>query len=105
MLFRSLEDVGEAPYRVDRMLTQWRSSGLLRGLAGVGCGRFTWTEEDILPGDFSMAELLVERLGDLGVPLVMDLPIGHGFPNMSLPLGFKASLCGQEGVLKVTEKL
>ena len=97
-----LEDVGEAPYRVDRMLTQWRSAGLLRGLAGVGCGRFTWEEDDILRGDFSMAEILQERLIDLGIPLVVDLPLGHGLPNMSLPLGFRASLSGQEGVLIVS---
>jgi len=96
-----LEDVGEAPYRVDRMLTQWRSSGLLRGLAGVGCGRFTWKEDDILRGDFSMAELLEERLGDLGVPLVMDLPIGHGFPNMALPIGPQARLDGGNGQLSL----
>lgn len=94
-----LEDVGEAPYRVDRMLTQWRTSGLLQGLAGVGCGRFSWDKDDILPGDFSMEEILEERLGDLGIPLVLDLPVGHGRPNQALPLGVKARLDGQRGTL------
>ena len=36
-----LEDVGEAPYRIDRMLTQWRLAGLLQGLAGLAFGDFT----------------------------------------------------------------
>ncbi|WP_186492559.1 S66 peptidase family protein [Synechococcus sp. BIOS-U3-1] len=94
-----LEDVGEAPYRVDRMLTQWRSAGLFKGLAGVACGRFRWTEDDVLPGDFSMDEILEERLGDLGVPLVMDLPLGHGQPNLALPLGRKALLDASSGQL------
>ncbi len=94
-----LEDVGEAPYRVDRMLTQWRSAGLLKDVAGVGCGRFSWQEDDILPGDFSMAEILEERLGDLGIPLVLDLPLGHGLPNQSLPVGATAMLNGDEGTL------
>ncbi|WP_114992703.1 LD-carboxypeptidase [Synechococcus sp. UW179A] len=94
-----LEDVGEAPYRVDRMLTQWRSAGLFKGLAGVACGRFRWKEDDVLPGDFSMAEILEERLSDLGVPLVMDLPLGHGLPNMALPLGREALLNAQSGQL------
>ncbi len=94
-----LEDVGEAPYRVDRMLTQWRSVGLFKGLAGVACGRFSWKEDDILPGDFSMDEILEERLGDLGVPLVMDLPLGHGLPNLALPLGREALLDALSGQL------
>ena len=86
-----LEDVGEAPYRVDRMLTQWRSSGVLRGLAGVATGRFSWKGE-VEPGDFSMDGILEERLSDLGIPLVMNLTLGHGLPNMALPLGAAATL-------------
>ena len=96
-----LEDVGEAPYRIDRMLTQWRSAGLLEGVAGVGCGRFSWKEDDILPGDFSMAEILEERLGDLDVPLVVDLPLGHGLPNFSLPLGRASCLNARTGQLSL----
>ena len=95
-----LEDVGEAPYRVDRMLTQWRSSGVLRGLAGVATGRFSWKEE-VEPGDFSMDGILEERLSDLGIPLVMNLPLGHGLPNMALPLGAAATLDANQGMLKL----
>ena len=96
-----LEDVGEAPYRVDRMLTQWRSAGLLEDLAGVACGRFSWAKDDILPGDFTMEEILEERLGDLGIPLVLNLPVGHGRPNQALPLGSQAQLDGQRGLLSL----
>ena len=96
-----LEDVGEAPYRVDRMLTQWRSAGLLQQLAGVACGRFSWAEDDILPGDFTMDEILEERLGDLGIPLVLNLPLGHGRPNQALPLGAQAQLDGNHGLLSL----
>jgi len=86
-----LEDVGEAPYRVDRMLTQWRSAGLLRDIAAVATGRFSWKGE-IVPGDLSMVSILEERLSSLGVPLVSDLPVGHGQPNLALPLGAIARL-------------
>ena len=96
-----LEDVGEAPYRVDRMLTQWRSAGLLQQLAGVACGRFSWSDDDILPGDFTMDEILEERLGDLGIPLVLNLPLGHGRPNQALPLGAQAQLDGKHGLLSL----
>ncbi|MEA5422944.1 S66 peptidase family protein [Synechococcus sp. CCY9202] len=93
------EDVGEAPYRVDRMLTQWRSAGLLAGVAGIGLGRFQWTPDDVMPGDLSMEEVLRERLGDLGIPLVGRLPVGHGRPNLALPLGHRARLDGGAGTL------
>jgi muramoyltetrapeptide carboxypeptidase len=94
-----LEDVGEAPYRIDRMLTHWRTSGVLRGVAGIGLGRFSWKEDDVLPGDLTMEEVLIERLGDLGVPLVGRLPVGHGRPNLALPLGRQARLDGGQGNL------
>lgn len=96
-----LEDVGEAPYRVDRMLTQWRSAGLLAHLAAVGVGRFSWKEEDVLPGDQSLEEVLRERLGDLGVPVVGGLPVGHGRPNLALPLGRMARLDGNAGSVQL----
>ena len=95
-----LEDVGEAPYRVDRMLTQWRSAGVLRGLAGIATGRFSWKGE-VEPGDFSMNGILEERLSDLGIPLLMNLPLGHGLPNMALPLGAKATLDANQGTLQL----
>jgi len=95
------EDVGEAPYRVDRMLTQWRSAGLLDKLAGVACGRFSWMKDEILPGDFSMEEVLENRLGGLGVHLVLNLPIGHDLPNQALPLGERARLDGRCGRLSL----
>jgi muramoyltetrapeptide carboxypeptidase len=94
-----LEDVGEEPYRIDRMLTQWRTSGVLEGVAGIGLGRFRWKQDDVLPGDLTMDEVLQERLGDLGVPLVAGLPVGHGQPNLALPQGRLAHLDGQRGSL------
>jgi muramoyltetrapeptide carboxypeptidase len=99
-----LEDVGEEPYRVDRMLTQWRTSGVLRGVVGVGLGYFRWKEDDILPGDLSMEEVLRDRFSDLGVPLVGRLPVGHGRPNLALPLGRLARLDGQRGTLELLQE-
>jgi muramoyltetrapeptide carboxypeptidase len=96
-----LEDTGEAPYRIDRQLTQWRTSGLLEDVAGIGLGRFSWAEDDVLPGDFSMEEILLERLAPLGVPLVPDLPVGHGRPNLALPMGRLAELDGRSGQLRL----
>jgi muramoyltetrapeptide carboxypeptidase len=96
-----IEDTGEAPYRIDRLLTHWRSAGLLKAVAGVGVGRFSWKEEDVLPGDLSMEEVLRDRLLDLGVPVVGHLSVGHGQPNLALPLGRLAQLDGQRGTLSL----
>jgi muramoyltetrapeptide carboxypeptidase len=96
-----IEDTGEAPYRIDRLLTHWRTAGLLKAVAGVGVGRFGWKEDDVLPGDLSMEEVLRDRLLDLGVPVVGHLPVGHGQPNLALPLGRIAQLDGQRGTLKL----
>jgi muramoyltetrapeptide carboxypeptidase len=94
-----LEDVGEAPYRVDRMLTQWRTARVLEGVAAVGVGRFSWKPSDVLPGDLTMEEVLRSRLGDLGVPVLGQLPVGHGQPNLALPLGRWARLDADRGEL------
>ena len=49
----------------------------------------------------SMDEVLEERLGDLGIPLVLNLPLGHGQPNRALPLGPIAELDGRRGSLRL----
>ncbi len=71
-----LEDVGEAPYRVDRMLTQLRSSGALRGVRAVVLGGFT----DSRGGADGVVvdEVLRERLAGLGVRVLAGAPFGHG---------------------------
>ncbi|MFC0533121.1 S66 peptidase family protein [Phytohabitans kaempferiae] len=93
-----VEDVGEAPYKVDRMLTHLRRAGVLAGLAGVAVGQFT----DCADGwDVTVAQVLAERLGDLGVPVLGGLPIGHGTGQLTVPLGTPATLDADAGVLTV----
>jgi muramoyltetrapeptide carboxypeptidase len=83
------------------MLTHWRTAGLLQNLAGVGIGRFSWRPDpgDVFPGDLSLDEVLMDRLGDLGVPVISHLPVGHGLPNKALPMGRRARLDGDSGQL------
>jgi muramoyltetrapeptide carboxypeptidase len=83
-----LEDIGEEPYRVDRMLTQLLLSGCLDGAAGFAVGRFTggdgWEQE--------IDSVLLDRLGPLGRPLYAGLPVGHVDENWAVPLGVRARL-------------
>ncbi len=82
-----VEEEHEDPYRVDRMLTQLRRSGYLDGVAGVIGGTFTGCGEREL-----IQEILAERLGDLGVPLVAWANVGHGGHQQAYPIGIAAEL-------------
>ncbi|MEH2068425.1 MAG: LD-carboxypeptidase [Nostoc sp.] len=97
----ALEDVTEAPYRIDRMLTQWRLSGALAKVCGIALGGFTRCEAPPNVPSFTIEEVLRDRLGDLGIPIVSDLPFGHNTPNAALPVGVEATLDGDEGILTI----
>jgi len=97
-----LEDVGEPPYKVDRMLTQLRRSGALSGLAGVALGQFVRCHDPDPTHPVDVADVLGERLGDLGVPVLGGLPIGHGHNQVSVPLGVPATMDVLGGTLTVS---
>ncbi len=95
----AFEDVSEAPYRVDRMLTTWRMAGALNGVRGIALGRFSRCEVDPKIPSFSIEEVLRDRLGDLNIPIVSDLPFGHDGVNAALPVGIMATLDADSGLL------
>jgi muramoyltetrapeptide carboxypeptidase len=96
-----LEDVSEAPYRIDRMLTQWRLSGALSQVKGIALGRFSQCDPPAGIPSFSVEGVLRDRLADLGLPLVVDLPFGHNGSNAALPVGVPALLDGDTGGLQI----
>jgi muramoyltetrapeptide carboxypeptidase len=97
-----LEDVDEPPYKVDRMLTQLRRAGALADLAGVAVGQFTRCGDDASSG---VPEVLADRLGDLGVPVLGGLPVGHGTGQLTVPVGVPATLDTTAGLLMVSPAL
>ncbi|ESA32682.1 hypothetical protein N836_25540 [Leptolyngbya sp. Heron Island J] len=88
----AFEDVTEAPYRIDRMLTHWRMLGKFDNIAGIALGRFSQCEPPANIPSFTAMEVLQERLGDLGIPIVANLPFGHDGVNAALPFGIPAKL-------------
>jgi muramoyltetrapeptide carboxypeptidase len=90
-----IEDVSEALYRVDRLLTQLQQTGLLDAAAGFLLGSFT---EDADP-----AAVLREHLAHLGKPVLAGWPAGHGRPNRALPLGVMVRLDAAAGVLTLQQ--
>jgi muramoyltetrapeptide carboxypeptidase len=91
-----LEEVDEPPYKVDRMLTQLRRAGALDGVAGVAVGQFTRCADD---WPMSTVDVLADRLGDLGVPVLGGLPVGHGPGALTVPVGVPAILDVAAGTL------
>lgn len=97
----ALEDVTEAPYRIDRLLTHWRMMGKLSHLAGVAIGRFSRCEPPDNVPSFEVETVLRDRLSDLNIPVVAALPFGHDGDNAALPVGVPATLDGNAGTLTV----
>ena len=95
----ALEDVTEYPYRIDRMLTQWRMMGAFEQVKGIALGRFSRCEPYPGTSSWTIAEVLRDRLEDLGIPLVYNLPFGHDGVNAALPVGQLVTLNGDTGVL------
>jgi muramoyltetrapeptide carboxypeptidase len=95
----ALEDVTEAPYRIDRMLTQWRMSGAFKGVRGIALGRFSRCEPPKDIPSWTVDEVLRDRLSDLGIPIVSDLPFGHEGANAALPVGQVVELDAEQGTL------
>lgn len=102
-----LEDVDEAPHRVDAMLTHLLNSGSIQTAAGILIGEMTRTDErvDKSIGDRSWREIVRERLGGLGIPTIIDFPFGHAKQMLSLPLGIHAEMDANLGTLMYTESL
>lgn len=94
-----LEDVGEAPYRIDRLLTHWRLCGALQQLAGIGFGRFSGCDDPDSP--LAVEAVLRERTADLGIPVLAGLAVGHEPGNAALPLGVRARLDAGSGRLEL----
>lgn len=92
-----LEETGEAPYRLDRLLTQLELAGVFGQVAGVALG---WLSDSADP-DSELEGTVRRRLGRLPLPVVLGLPVGHSSANRLLPLGASAAIDGRAGTLSV----
>ena len=91
-----VEEIGEAPYRIDRMVRQLLLAGVFRDVAGVVLGQFS----GIRPAERrAVAGLFLEALGERAVPVVAGLPAGHDSPNRAFPFGVPATLDADAGTL------
>ncbi|MEO0422131.1 MAG: LD-carboxypeptidase [Pseudomonadota bacterium] len=98
-----LEDVGEAVYRVDRMLTQLKLAGILDRLAGVVFGRCTDCGPGTDYGSLTLEEVLERHFTPLGVPAFSGSMIGHIPKQFVLPLGLNAQIDADLGTIRLLE--
>ena len=76
----------------------------LSDIAGIGFGRFSY-EVCTSEWEDKLRKLLLERLKEFNFPILFNLPIGHGPGNACIPLGFEATLNGNNGTLSVHNPL
>jgi muramoyltetrapeptide carboxypeptidase len=99
-----IEEVGERPYRVDRMLTTLLQSSNLDQAAGIALGLFTDCHPKKDERSLSLKDTLLDRLGNLNMPMAYGLSFGHVSDNCTLPVGLTAKLDTDQYVIELAEQ-
>jgi muramoyltetrapeptide carboxypeptidase len=99
-----IEDVGEAPYRIDRMLTQLRLAGILDHLSALLLGTF---DDCFVPTEMedspTLEEIVEDAVGDRNLPVVGGVAYGHRRRRVVLPVGVSVCVDGRSGTVAITE--
>ena len=99
-----LEDVDEAEYRIDRMLTQLGLAGVLREVAGIVFGQCTnCRASGPSLGGFTLSEVLKHHLAPVGIPVFQGALIGHVPNQFSIPVGVAAEMDAAAGTIRILE--
>ncbi|SHJ28031.1 S66 peptidase family protein [Pseudozobellia thermophila] len=99
-----IEDVEEAPYRIDRMLTQLIEGKTFTKAAGIVFGVCAGCNESSNPLSFSLKEVVLDRIRPLGIPAVHGMSFGHIENNFTFPIGIEAKLDARTISLELLEK-
>tara|TARA_R110001632_G_scaffold38454_5_gene96881 strand:- start:9917 stop:10975 length:1059 start_codon:yes stop_codon:yes gene_type:complete len=99
-----LEDIEEAPYRIDRMLTQLMQGPTFNKAAGIALGVFKGCDSVPDPRSFTLKEVILDRIKPLGIPAVYGMTFGHIENNFTLPIGINAKLDTNKMTLELLEK-
>lgn len=100
------EECNAAPIQIDRALLYLEHSGRLEGVRGVIVGELAgceWYEHTSAPRSKTLEDVLDDRLGGLGVPVLYGLPLGHGATLATLPLGVQATVDADALTLTIDE--
>ncbi|HXC04976.1 MAG TPA: LD-carboxypeptidase [Bacteroidia bacterium] len=98
-----LEDTGEEPYRIDRMLTQLKLCGVLQNLKGFVFGKCVKCMAEEPDKAFTFQQVLEQHIKPLGIPSFAGAMIGHIENKFTLPIGIEAQLDAEKGILTLLE--
>lgn len=98
-----LEDVNEAPYRIDRMLRQMKLAGQLDKPAAVILGQFRKCDPDSGESSLSLVEVFLDYFADAPYPVVCNFPAGHVTLNATLPFGVPVRVDSERREVRVLE--
>jgi muramoyltetrapeptide carboxypeptidase len=98
-----LEDVSEAPYRIDRMFSTLKLSGVLDRIAGLVFGECTDCEPGDGYGSLTLAQILDDYLKPLKIPAYRGAMIGHLRQQFIVPVGGKVEMDADAGTFRLLE--
>jgi muramoyltetrapeptide carboxypeptidase len=99
-----IEDIGELPYRVDRLLNQLRLSGTFKKVKGIILGRFVdCHEHDPNKKTLTLGEVISDYIGTLKIPSIYTFPHGHIKDFITIPFGLKINLNATKGIVEFAE--
>ncbi|MBE6062623.1 MAG: LD-carboxypeptidase [Clostridium butyricum] len=87
-----IEEIGEEPYRIDRMLLQLKQSGKFKDAAGIVLGQFVKCESCQPEKSLTLEEVFYDLICDENKPVLYNLSCGHSIPTMTLPMGGKVKI-------------
>ncbi len=98
-----IEDVGEEPYKIDRMLTQLTLSGKLQQCKGIILGQFTNCSLPHYERSLTLNQVIKDKILSLNKPTMLNLQSGHSYPKLTLPIGSQIKLDFKNGIIQVLE--
>lgn len=97
------EDVGEAPYRLDRMLNHLRLTGLFERITAVLVGKMKNCDSSSKEPTLSISDILKDNFADYNIPIITELPFGHGNGQLVMPIGVQVHVDGERGEIHFIE--
>ena len=98
-----IEEVDESPYRLDRMLLQLHQSGKFKDCNGIIFGAFTNCGASDKNSSLTIDEIINEIVVPNNKPIMANIKCGHCLPTLTLPLGAKAKMDGDNGIFQILE--
>ena len=98
-----IEEVSEAPYRVDRILTQLLLSKKLQQCKGIILGQFKDCDLPHYERSLTLEEVLRDRLYNLDIPMFSGFCSGHDYPKLTLPIGARVIMDAKSGTINVLD--